>query len=206
MSKVDFKKQWKQLYQPSTKEFETVEVPPMSFLMIDGHGDPNTVPAYQEAVEALYAVAYGVKFMSKKELGRDYVVPPLEGIWWAEDIATFTEARDKDSWYWTMMTMVPEWVSPGMYERAMAEVAAKKDPPGLSKIRLGSYHEGLAVQIMHLGSYDAEGPTLARLHDQWLPDNGYVENGRHHEIYLNDPRRVAPEKLKTILRQPIRKG
>lgn len=205
MSKVDFKKQLKHLYRPSSQHFETVEVPSMRFLMIDGHGDPNVAPAYQAALDALYAVAYKIKFASKQEAGRDYVVPPLEGLWWAEDMASFTDARNKSAWEWTMMIMTPEWVPPEMYAAAVAAVGAQKDLPALPQLRLETYHEGLAVQIMHIGPYDAEGPTLARMHQQWMPANGYEENGKHHEIYLSDPRRVAPEKMKTILRQPIRK-
>ncbi len=205
MSKIDFKKEFKHLYRPSTTDFESVDVPPMNFLMSDGHGDPNVAQEYREAIEALYAVAYKMKFMSKKEIGRDYVVPPLEGLWWAEDMASFTEARDKSVWDWTMMIMTPEWVKPEMYEQALEEVRVKKDLPGLSKVRLEAYHEGLVVQIMYVGSYEEEGPTLARMHKEWIPENGYIANGKHHEIYLSDPRRVDPKKLKTILRQPIRK-
>lgn len=178
----------------------------MQFLMVDGHGDPNVAQEYQEAVEALYAVAYKIKFASKKQLGRDYVVPPLEGLWWAEDMAAFTTARDKSQWDWTMMIMTPEWINPDMYAEAVEAVRKGKDPTALDKVRLESYREGLCVQIMHIGSYDDEGPTLIKLHNEFLPDNGYVENGKHHEIYLGDPRKVAPEKLKTVLRQPIRKA
>lgn len=205
MSKVDFKKEYKELYAPP-KEFVIVEVPEMQFLMVDGHGDPNVAQEYQEAVEALYAVAYKIKFASKKQLGRDYVVPPLEGLWWAEDMAAFTTARDKSQWDWTMMIMTPEWINPDMYAEAVEAVRKGKDPTALDKVRLESYREGLCVQIMHIGSYDDEGPTLIKLHNEFLPDNGYVENGKHHEIYLGDPRKVAPEKLKTVLRQPIRKA
>jgi hypothetical protein len=205
MTKTDFKKELKHLYQPSAREFAVVDVPPMQFLMLDGHGDPNTAQEYQDAVEALYAVAYKLKFMSKKELGRDYVVPPLEGLWWAEDMETFTARRDKGAWDWTMMIMQPEWVTQEMLEEAVGEVEKKKDLPALPKVRLETYHEGPAVQIMHIGSYDDEGPTIARMHHEFMPENGYEPAGKHHEIYLSDPRKVAPEKLKTVLRQPIRK-
>lgn len=205
MSKVDFKKEHKELYAPP-KEFVIVEVPEMQFLMVDGHGDPNLAREYQEAVEALYAVAYKIKFTSKKQLGRDYVVPPLEGLWWAEDMAAFTTARDKSQWDWTMMIMTPEWINPDMYAEAAEAVRKGKNPTALDKVRLESYREGLCVQLMHIGSYDDEGPKLIKLHNEFLPENGYVENGKHHEIYLGDPRKVAPEKLKTVLRQPIRKA
>ncbi|MCB0116929.1 MAG: GyrI-like domain-containing protein [Caldilineaceae bacterium] len=204
MTKIDFKKTHKHLYAPSPKDFVIVDVPAMHFLMIDGHGDPNTAQEYADAVEALYAVAYKLKFAVKKAAQVDYVVPPLEGLWWAEDMDTFTHARDKSAWDWTMMIMTPDWATPDLYEQAIAEVTAKKDLPALPKLRLESYHEGLSAQIMHIGSYDDEGPVLARLHNEWLPANGYEETGKHHEIYLSDPRRVAPEKMKTILRQPIR--
>jgi len=204
MSKIDFKKELKHLYRPSSKEFVVVDVPPMKFLMIDGHGDPNTAQEYQDAVEALYAVSYKLKFTSKKELGKDYVVPPLEGLWWAEDMEAFTAARDKSAWDWTMMIMQPEWITQGMVEEAVKQVE-KKGLPALSKLRLETYHEGLAVQILHIGSYDDEGPTIAKMHQEFMPENGYEPVGKHHEIYLSDPRKVAPEKLKTVLRQPVRK-
>jgi hypothetical protein len=204
MSKIDFKKELKHLYRPSAKEFVVVDVPPMNFLMIDGHGDPNTAQEYQDAVEALYAVAYKLKFTSKKELGKDYVVPPLEGLWWAEDMETFTTARDKSAWDWTMMIMQPEWITQEMVEEAVKQVE-KKGLPALSKLRLETYHEGLAVQILHIGSYDDEGPTIAKMHQEFMPENGYEPAGKHHELYLSDPRKVAPEKLKTVLRQPVRK-
>jgi hypothetical protein len=205
MSKVDFKKAYKELYIPS-KKFVVVDVPEMQFLMVDGHGDPNVVQEYQEAVEALYAVAYKIKFASKKQLGKDYVVPPLEGLWWAEDMEAFTSARDKSQWDWTMMIMTPGWITPEKFAEVIELVRQGKNPVALDKVRLESYHERLSVQIMHVGSYDDEGPTLMKLHKEFMPENGFVENGKHHEIYLGDPRKVAPEKLKTVLRQPIRKS
>ena len=204
MAKTDYKKELKHLYQPARGSFSVVDVPPMSFLMADGHGDPNTAPAYKDAVEALYAVAYKVKFASKKELGRDYVVPPLEGLWWAEDMALFSTRRDKSTWDWTMMIMQPDWVTQDMVDDAVRQVSRSKDLPALDRLRLEAYHEGLAVQIMHVGSYDEEGPTIARMHEQYIPEHGYAPAGKHHEIYLSDPRRTAPEKLKTVLRQPVR--
>jgi hypothetical protein len=204
MSKIDFKKELKQLYKPSGKQFAVVDVPPMQYLMIDGHGDPNTVQEYQAAIEALYAVSYKIKFMSKKELGQDYVVPPLEGLWWAKNMAAFTSERDKSQWDWTMMIMQPEWITPEMVDAAIQEVQKKKGLPGLSKLRLETYHEGLSVQIMHTGAYDDEGPILDKMHHEFAPENGYEMVGKHHEIYLSDFRKVAPEKLKTVLRQPVR--
>ena len=204
MTKVDFKKQMKELYNPPKDDFSVVDVPSMQYLKVDGHGDPNTEPAYKQAIEALYAVAYKLKFMSKKELGKDYVVPPLEGLWWAQDMETFTTQRDKSQWDWTMMIMAPEWITPEMVHLVIEEVGKKKDLPTLGKLRLERLNEGLCVQVMHLGSYDDEGPVLARMHEDFIPDNGYVETGKHHEIYLSDPRKSAPEKLKTVLRQPVK--
>ena len=203
MSKVDFKKTLKQFYIPP-KEFVIVDVPEMQFVMVDGHGDPNTAQEYQDAVEALYAVAYKMKFISKKELEKDYVVPPMEGLWWAEDMETF-HTREKSGWDWMMMIMTPEWISVEIFDEAIKQVRKAKDPASLDQVRLERYHEGLSVQIMHIGSYDDEGPVLAQMHSDFIPNNGFVENGKHHEIYLSDPRRVAPEKLKTVLRQPVLK-
>ncbi len=206
MSKIDFKKELKHLYRPSGKDFSVEDVPALQFLMIDGQGDPNTALEYQQALEALYAAAYKIKFASKKQLGKDYVVPPLEGLWWAEDMDAFTSMRDKDKWFWTMMIMTPDWISEDIFQQVLEVLKAGKEPPSsLENLRLETYHEGLSVQILHIGSYDDEAPTLSHLHNEWMPANGYTFNGRHHEIYLSDPRRVTPEKLKTVLRQPIRK-
>jgi len=203
MSKVDFKKTLKQFYIPP-KEFVMVDVLEMQFVIVDGHGDPNTTQEYQDAVEALYAAAYKMKFISKKTLEKDYIVPPLEGLWWAEDMSTYL-TREKSQWDWTMMIMTPEWISVEIFDEAIKQVRKAKDPASLNKVRLERYHEGLSVQIMHIGSYDDEGTVLAQMHSDFIPNNGFVENGKHHEIYLSDPRRVAPEKLKTVLRQPVRK-
>jgi hypothetical protein len=173
----------------------------MQFLMIDGHGDPNTAPEYAEALEALYAAAYKTKFLSKAG-GQDYVVPPLEGLWWAADMAVFTSSLDKSAWDWTMMIMQPDWISAEVFAQAVEQVA-EKNLPALSKLRLQDYDEGLVVQTLHIGSYDDEGPVLHRMHHEFIPDNGYQPRGKHHEIYLSDPRRVAAAKLKTVLRQPV---
>ena len=204
MEKIDYKKTLKHLYQPGKADFELIDVPEMQFLMIDGHGDPNNALEYQHALEALYSAAYKLKFLSKRQLGRDYVVPPLEGLWWAEDMDAFTNQRDKSQWSWTMMIMTPEWIEPDLFEQALAAVSSKELPAVLDKLRLEAYQEGLSAQILHIGSYDDEAPTLARLHHEWMPANGLDFNGLHHEIYLSDPRRVAPEKLKTVLRQPVK--
>jgi len=204
MTKIDFKKTLKEYYVPP-KEFVIVDLPEMKFIMVDGHGDPNTAQEYQEAVEALYAVAYKMKFISKKTLEKDYVVPPLEGLWWAEDMGTF-HTREKSQWDWTMMIMTPEWITAEIFNEAVQQVRKAKDLASLNLVRMEPYHEGLSVQVMHIGSYDDEGPVLARMHSDFIPNNGFVENGKHHEIYLSDPRRVAQEKLKTVLRQPVHKA
>ena len=203
MSKIDFKKKMKELYVPP-KKFGVVDVPEMQFLMADGHGDPNVNPVYQEVVEALYAVAFKLKFNSKKALGKDYVVPPLEGLWWADDMDAFTVSRDKSQWDWTMMIMTPDWITPAMFGEAVEQVRKGKNPVALDKVRLESYHEGKSVQILYIGSYDDEAPTLAKMHDKFIPENGLQMAGKHHEIYLSDPRKVATDKLKTVLRQPVR--
>lgn len=205
MTKVDLKKQRRDLYLPPTKEFTVVDVPPMQFLMVDGHGDPNTAQEYQDAIEALYAVSYRVKFASKRELEQDYVVPPLEGLWWAEDMETFTARRDKSAWDWTMMIMQPEWISGEIVATALEQVSKTKNLPALPKLRMEAYHEGLSVQILHVGSYDDEGPVLQRMHQQFIPENGFQMTGKHHEIYLSDARKVAPDRLRTVLRQPVTK-
>jgi hypothetical protein len=206
VNKVDFKKALKHLYRPSAKGFVVVDVPPLQFLMLDGHGDPNTAQAYQDALQALYAVAYKLKFLSKRRLEKDYVVPPLEGLWWAEDMDSFTVQRDKSAWDWTMMIMQPEWITPELFEEAVRQAGEAKAPPALPKLRMETYHEGTSVQILHVGSYDDEGPVLQRLHHEFLPQNRLEPAGKHHETYLSDPRRVAPEKLKTVLRQPVKES
>jgi len=207
MEKVDFKKELKHLYSPSNKDFSIVKVPEMKYLMVDGAGNPNTVAAYSEAVEALYSVAYTLKFASKNKLGKDYVVMPLEGLWTADDLESFTTKRNKDEWRWTMMIMQPDWVTEEMFKAAIEAVRAKKNPApaALSKVRLETYEEGLSVQIMHVGSYDDETPTLQRMHSEFMPNNSLAFNGDHHEIYIGDPRKTEPSKLKTVLRQPVKK-
>ena len=156
-------------------------------------------------MEALYAVAYKIKFHSKKVLEKDYVVPPLEGLWWAENMDSFTAARDKSAWDWTMMIMQPEWIGEEVFESVKSDVMKSKDLPALPMLRWEQLHESLSVQILHMGSYDDEGPTIHRLHTEFLPENNLVAAGKHHEIYLSDPRKTAPSKLKTILRQPVKK-
>jgi hypothetical protein len=181
-----------------------VQVPRLSFLMIDGAGDPNTALAYQDAVEALYSLSYTLKFDLKKRAGLDYHVAALEGLWWADSVTAFTQARKAD-WQWTMMIAQPDQVRPDLVQQAIPAVQRKKALPALERVRLESFEEGLAAQVLHLGPNASEGPTIERLH-QFITAHGYTFDGRvqkHHEIYLSDPRRSAPERLKTVLRQPV---
>jgi hypothetical protein len=202
MAKADFKKQLKHLYQPSAKEVSVVDVPDMNFLMVDGQGDPGTSPEYQEALEALYTMAYQLKFTIKgRDPELDYVIPPPEGLWWAKDMGAFS-MDDRDAWQWTAMIMQPDQVTEALFAEAVDQVKRKKDLPRLGKLRFERYHEGRAVQILYLGPYSAEGPTIEKLH-AFARENGYQLRGKHHEIYLSDPRRTAPEKIKTVIRQPV---
>lgn len=201
-AKVDVKRSL-DAYRAEKGRFRLLNVPETRYLMVDGRGDPNSSPAYAGAIGALYPVAYTLKFASKRELGRDYVVPPLEGLWWAEDMSAFTTARDKSAWEWTLMIMVPDWIGPGLVDDAVARVRAKGAPDRLDDVRVEALSEGLCAQTLHVGPYDDEGPVLERLHHEFLPAHGLRPTGRHHEVYLGDPRRVAPERLRTILRQPV---
>jgi hypothetical protein len=190
--KVDLKKTLDS-YQAKPGVFRILDVPVMRYLMLDGHGDPNG-PEFGTAVEALYPVAYSLKFASKAD-GRDYVVPPLEGLWWAHDMDSFTAARDKSDWDWTLLLLVPDWIDAALVSDTIAQ---KRSP-----VRLEALNEGTCVQTMHLGSFDDEGPVLDELHTEFIPNNGMRMTGKHHEIYLSDPRKSAPKKLRTILRQPV---
>lgn len=201
-SKTDFKKEL-DAYRAKRGQFRVLEVPAMQFLMIDGHGDPNTDPEYAAALAALYPLAYKLKFASKRELGRDYVVMSLEGLWWADDMDSFTLGRDKSQWDWTMMIMVPDWIDAAMFAAVREQVSTKDRPERLDDVRLEAFTEGRCVQTLHVGSYDDEAPLLEQLHTEFIPENGLRMTGKHHEIYLGDPRKVAPEKLRTILRQPV---
>lgn len=203
MPKIDLKQDLKHLYNPSAKVVTVVDVPPMNFLLIDGSGNPNTSLEYAAAVEALYSVAYTLKFKIKKsKAALDYAVMPLEGLWWVEDMTQFS-INNKDAWLWTMMIMQPEFVTPDLFAESVAEAGKKKELPALGKIRFESFHEGQAVQIMHIGPYAAEEPTINRLHTH-VHEQGYSLAGKHHEIYLKDPRKSAPEKLLTVIRQPFK--
>lgn len=205
VAKVDFKREL-DAYRARRGEFRVVDVPPLPYLMVDGHGDPNTSQSYADALAALYPVAYALKFASKRQLDRDYVVMPLEALWWADDMSAFTSRRDKSRWSWTAMIMVPDWITGEMVEAALSAVAAKSRPAGLDRVRLETLHEGRCVQTLHAGPYDDEAAILARMHEEFIPGAGLRPTGRHHEIYLSDPRRVPPAKLRTILRQPVGAG
>lgn len=201
MEKIDFKKTLRS-YQAKAGKFELVEVPPLQYLMIDGHGDPNAGGPFTEAVSALFSVGYKLKFTSKKELGRDYAVMPLEGLWSSADPTTFTTALDKSTWDWTLQMLVPDWISSELFTAASA-AARSKAGAAVDLLRLETLDEGRCVQTLHLGSFDDEGPVLKQLHTEFLPANGLALRGRHHEIYLSDFTRTAPAKLRTILRQPV---
>lgn len=201
-TKIDFKKQLKHLYNPSSKQVTVVDVPELNFLMIDGEGDPNTSEAYQDAIETLFAVSYALKFAIKRgESGIDFAVMPLEGLWWVEDMTQFS-MEDKDAWKWTAMIMQPAYVTQQLVEEAVKQVEKKKGLPSLSDMRFEAFHEGTAAQIMYFGPYSEEALTIDKIHG-FIRDQGYRLRGKHHEIYLSDPRRTAPHKLKTIIRQPF---
>lgn len=202
MEKIDHKIELKHLYQASAKKIDEVDVPALNYLMIDGQGDPNSSPAYAAAVEALFSVSYTAKFMIKKgALAVDYSVMPLEGLWWADDMSAFT-GNDKSQWKWTMMIMQPAIVTRQIIDTAIAEVTKKKKLPALSLLRFESFTEGRCAQILHIGPFSEEGPTIERLH-QHIQSHAKL-SGKHHEIYLSDIRKAAPDKWKTIIRQPIK--
>ncbi len=201
MDKIDLKKELKKLYNPSSKEVSAVDVPDMNFLLIDGEGAPAS-RQYSDAIEALYGVSYTLKFMVKKDKAVDYTVMPLEGLWWADDMTKFSAER-KDEWKWTSMIMQPKYVIAEDVKIAVEQVKKKKNPTAISKVRFESFKEGSAAQIMYVGPFSAEGPTIAKIH-AYIQNSGHSLSGKHHEIYLNNPATTAPEKLKTILRQPMK--
>ncbi len=201
--KIDYKKTLAPYYAVSSKEPAILEIPGFNFLMIDGHGDPNSSKEYKDAVSALFTLAYALKFHVKKTLGIDYGVMPLEGLWWSEDMKTFVQGS-KDAWIWTMMILQPKWIDVEMVNRLQDETFRKKGLPALKQIRFESYAEGISVQMMHIGPFATEGPNIERMH-RYAHENGFERAGKHHEIYLNDFTRIAPEKMRTILRQPLQK-
>lgn len=201
--KIDLKKTWKHLYNPSSKTPAVVEVPPANYLMIDGKGSPNSAPRFKAAIESLYPLAYNLKFTVRKQTGIDYGVMPLEGLYWGtpKGQTQFTEA-DKEKWSWTLMILQPEWVTAELFESQRKEVADKKNPPLIDEIRFEAFNEGTVTQILHIGPFDTEAPNVERMHALAF-QQGYQLCGKHHEIYLNDFNRTAPERLKTVLRHPI---
>jgi hypothetical protein len=202
METIDYKKQLKHLYGPSAAKIEIVDVPPMNFLMVDGAGDPNTSKSFGDAIEALYPLSYTLKFMVKKgKTAVDYGVMPLEALWWADDMSAFSTGK-KDDWKWTLMIMQPDCITPAMVADATKEVARKKKPVALPLVRFETFKEGKAAQTLHIGPFSEEGPTIERVH-AFIQDDGGSRVGKHHEIYLSDLRRAAPEKWKTIVRQPM---
>lgn len=201
-AKYDVKRELKRCYAPRNTDWELLDIPELRFLAIDGHGDPNTSAAYRRAVEALYPVAYTVKFASKGNLGKDFVVGPLEGLWWADDMDDFL-ARRKDNWRWRLLISVPDWITGDMIDDAKRTALAKKNLPAIADVRSETLREGTSAQALHIGSYDDETPILTRLHQEYLPANNLRETGLHHEVYLSDPRKTDPARLKTILRQPV---
>jgi len=204
---MDFKKDFKEQYQPKTTP-SVLEIPEMTIIAVDGAGDPNTSAAYKDAIEILYGLSYAIKMGNKAVL--EYVVGPLEGFWNANDAFAGGGApvADKSKFAWTSFIRQPDFVDSEVFEKAAAAVAKKKPGLDLSKARLETVTEGLCVQVMHIGPYDDEPATIAML-NQYAADNGYIIdiNGsrRHHEIYLSDPRKVAPEKMKTIIRHPVKR-
>jgi hypothetical protein len=205
MDKIDFKKEYKILFNPPSKEVVIVEVPAFNYLMVDGSGNPNASQAYKNAMEALFGVSYTLKFMVKKgKQAADYGVLPLEGLWWADNPSAFIE-NDKDEWKWTAMIMQPtKFVTEAMVKDAIEQLKKKRTLPALAKLRFEELEEGLSAQIMHLGPFSEEKATIERIHS-FIRQNGYLPCGRHHEIYLSNPQKVSAEKMKTVLRQPIKK-
>lgn len=204
MPPQDIKKERKDLYSPANTAPTLVDAPPLQFLMIDGQGSPDDNPTYEEAIGALYSAAYTLKFALKAQ-GIEFVVAPLQGLWWADDPAAFA-LQDKARWLWTMMLWVPDAATPAQAEAAIAQAARKKGAsPQVRQVRLETFHEGLSAQMLHIGPYAEEAETIQRLH-AYIAAQGCTPAGKHHEIYLGDPRRVAPEKLKTIIRQPVQRA
>lgn len=202
MQKTDYKKQLTHLYMQSAKKVDIVDVPKMNFLMIDGEGDPNKAQSFQDAISALYPLAYTLKFTIKKgEMGIDYSVMPLEGLWWADDMRTFTANR-RDDWKWTLMIMQPDFITADMVQEAMDQVKAKKGLVSLPLVRFASLEEGQAAQTMHIGPFSEEGPTVEKIH-AFIEEHGRQKRGKHHEIYISDMRRTPAERWKTVIRQPI---
>jgi hypothetical protein len=201
MIKRDFKKELSQLYKANAKPI-FVDVPELNYLMLDGQGDPNNSDQFQSAIQTLYGISYTLKFKVKKgPLAIDYGVMPLEGLWWTDNMKDFS-TEDKQSWKWTLMILQPDFITKEMVREAEQELIKKKKLTNLVSIRLEKMKEGKAAQILHTGPFSTEGPTIEALHN-FIKENGYALGGKHREIYMSDFRRTAPEKLKTIIRQPV---
>ncbi|MFF3715422.1 GyrI-like domain-containing protein [Streptomyces prasinus] len=202
MRNYDVKKERRDLYSARRDRFEIVDVPRMSFLMADGRGDPNTSADYRAVVEALYTTAYAVRAIAKRELARTHTVGPLEGLWTADDLGAF-RTRDHDEWNWTLMIVQPDWIGSDLVDEARDHVGRTKGLSAGHRVRFEEYAEGRCVQILHVGPYDEEAPTIARMHEEFMPAEELAPRGHHHEIYLSDARRTEPGRLRTILRQPV---
>ncbi|MFA6469118.1 MAG: GyrI-like domain-containing protein [Bacteroidota bacterium] len=202
MKKIDYQKGMQPLYSASSNAVAIINIPSLTYLLVDGTGDPNTTKEYVDAIEVLYAVSYTIKFMIKKgELNIDYRVLPLEGLWWVPKMEEFSTDH-KEDWHWRMMIMQPEIVTQRIFNDAMEAVRKKKHFTAMDALSYTSYNEGKCAQLLHVGPYRDEKPTIDRLHE-YIALQGFKRRGKHHEIYLNDPRKTLPEKLKTIIRQPI---
>jgi hypothetical protein len=204
MSKLDLKKELKEFYRASAKQANIIDVPEGKFVTIVGRGAPGG-PAYYAALNALYSITYAIKFRCKAE-GKDFTVMTLEGLWWWDDpsITDLDDAPPREEWNWKSMIRIPDFVTENIVEDAKKIVKEKKGIKEADKIKFEAFYEGVSAQIMHIGPYSEEGPTAKRLHN-FIGESGYRMRGLHHEIYVSDPRRVSPERLKTILRQPIEK-
>jgi hypothetical protein len=202
VNKLDYKKEFKHLYKPSSKKVSIVQVPKLNYLMIDGEGNPNTSQSFQDAIEVLYPLSFALKFMIKKgKIGIDYGVLPLEGLWWTDDMSSFS-VDDKEGWKWTLMIMQPDFITEELVQTTIERIRAKKNPASLPLVRFESFEEGKSAQILHIGPFSEEGPTVEKVHS-FIEKNGSQRRGKHHEVYLSDMRRAAPEKWKTIIRQPM---
>lgn len=201
MQNYDIKKDKRSLYS-AKKQFEVVDVPALNFLMADGEGNPNTSPLYKDVVQALYSTAYAVRALAIDEVGKKHTVGPLEGLWWADDMRVFT-SRDEDEWKWRLMIVQPDWVTDQLFKQGLENAIEKHDLAAGDRIRFEEYDEGKSVQVLHVGPYDQEGPTIARMHGEYMSEHGLKPRGSHHEVYLSDVRRTDPSRLRTILRQPV---
>ena len=203
MEKIDYKKKFKEFYTAKATNPVLVNVPKLNYLCIDGEGDPNKSIHFSTAIETMFGLSYTIKFNCKKSIGVDYGVMPLEGLWWCNDMEQFSVDK-KEDWKWTLMIMQPEIVTNKIFEDSLADIKSRKKLESINNVRFESIHEGLSSQILHIGPYANEQPTIEKLHN-YIKENDYMRSGKHREIYLSDMRRTAPEKLKTIIRQPIQK-